>query len=704
MKDTSNNFQRFAELGYENLVPVIPPDAEISEGSTLFKRIGTKQDGRGKIPGIKGREGKWFSYDWQQHQTSEVDLTRWHKMGAGVGIKTGDGLIAIDADTLNEGYARIIKEEVEALIGQTPVRIGNYPKALYLVRTSEPVQYQRVEFGDERVEILSSGRFFVAHGTHPKTKKPYEWPRQIIPFDQLPVLSPEQISQLLERLRSKLPEASKVIKEGGAAEVDQASLRGDPELVEKAVRSIPNTSELFPARENYVAMGYAIRAALPDDEALAFELFSDWCFRWVGGDNAPDIVETDWRRMKPPYRRGAAWLYDLASKHGDGQFNPGEIWFEDLENPENPFTEIYQNSKNLETKTDTFDIISLADLESREPAEWLVARHVPRKSVGFVYSSPGAGKTFLVLDMALHIADGRADWHGDALNVPENAAVLYIASEGSYGFKNRVAAWKQKNGYSAKLAKHFMLIEQTINFMNAEDIGKLLRTVHAIKATGVKLVLTVVDTVSRAMPGADENLQKDMTLFVKACDAVRDAMGGAVIGVHHAGKAGDMRGSTVLLGAGDFVFRLDRKKGATVGHLDCEKQKDGPDGWQDPYVFDVVSLSENETSVTVSRADMGIGPGLKLTPETTAIVLKAMRDAWEAGAPWSKAPQTKERYAIRRMVADYGFDAADAEDLLRIWEASGLVWDAVFDRHRKRSGYQVGEIPGHTVQLDGIFS
>jgi hypothetical protein len=46
-----------------------------------------------------------------------------------------------------------------------------------------------------------------------------------------------------------------------------------------------------------------------------------------------------------------------------------------------------------------------------------------------------------------------------------------------------------------------------------------------------------------------------------------------------------MRGSTVLLGAGDYVLRLDREEGEKVGFLRCEKQKDGPDGWQDAYRF-----------------------------------------------------------------------------------------------------------------------
>jgi hypothetical protein len=715
MKDTANFFARFAQLGYTRLVPIIPPKAPISEGSSLFKRIGTPQDARGKTPGIKGQNGLWFSFDWVPYEADERDYHRWHAMGAGVGIKTGNGLIAIDADTKNEAFAKIIKQTIDELIGPTPIRIGNYPKALYLARVIGPVQYQRIDFGEniaadgkppnyERVEILSDGRQFVAQGIHPKTGEPYNWIKPIVPLDELPQITPQQVTNLLNTLRERLPEASTIHKEGGDAVVSQASLRGNPDMVRKAVQSIPNTSALFPSRESYRDMGYAIRAAV-ENEHDAFEIFSDWCDRWVEGDNDPGVVAADWSRMKPPYRRGAQWLYELAETHGAAdKFSIGEVWFEDLENPDNPFAQIDLDEKKSATANDTFDVLSLEDLENRPPAEWLLARHVPQKSVGFVYSTPGAGKTFLVLDMALHIADGRQQWHGDEIKAIDNAGVLYIASEGSYGFRNRVAAWKRKHGNSPALSRRFRMIEQTINFMSADDISKLLRTVKAIQAGGTRLALVVVDTVSRAMPGADENLQKDMTRFVAACDAVRDAIGGAVIGVHHAGKAGDMRGSTVLLGAGDFVFRLERKKGATIGHLACEKQKDGPDGWYEPYRFDVVGLGEGETSVTVERSEMNVGPVTELTPDVAGRVLAAMREAWETGEPWSKAPQSKERYAVRRMVADHGFDAESADELLKVWEGSGMIATEIASSKSKLKGYKVAGDIEHSVQSDGIFA
>lgn len=189
----TDEFRRFWDLGFRTLIPVIPPDAAISERSSLYKRVGTKQDARGKTPGTRGRDGLWSSFDWNSYEAGETDLRRWAEMGAGVGIKTGpqpDGswLIAVDADTLNTDYAVIIRDEMDARFGRLPIRVGRSPKALYVLRTDGPLPYMRVEFGDERVEVLGAGKQFVAAGIHPVTRKPYSWPRPIVPFDQLPVV------------------------------------------------------------------------------------------------------------------------------------------------------------------------------------------------------------------------------------------------------------------------------------------------------------------------------------------------------------------------------------------------------------------------------------------------------------------------------------------------------------------------------------
>ncbi|MFZ2160460.1 MAG: AAA family ATPase [Bradyrhizobium sp.] len=684
-----STFEAFWRLGYRRLLPIVPPGASISEKSSLAKRL----DALGKIPGVMGSDGRWSSYDWLANECDETDLARWKKMGAGTGIKTGQGIVAIDADTKNLAWASLIQMEFFKRFGATPCRIGDFPKALYLIRISAPMKYTRVEFGEldgkgrlkDRVEILSDGRQFVAHGIHPGTQQPYVWTRPLVPFDKLPVFSPADVLAFLEELRSILPAAKPLITEGATTDVSQASLRGPIDTVRKAVAATPNTSATFGTREAYRDYGYAIRAALPDNEPEAFEIFSEWCARWQDGENNPDVVAADWKRFKPPFRRGASWLYELAEQHAPEAFKKVDVYFDVIPEPE---ASLFDAAANVpaERKTDTYPVLRIGDIVNRPPPVYLVRRHFPEISVGFLYSVPGAGKTFLALDAALHIAYGRPSWHGDEIRAPTDTVVVYIAAEGSFGFRNRIMAWLKKWGI-AEHSDRFVMIERTIDFMDAGDIDRLLRTVSS--AIRARPVLIVVDTVSQAIPGADENLQKEMTLFVGACNRLKEAFRCVVLGIHHAGKDGTMRGSTVLRGAGDFVFRLERKEAATVGRLWCEKQKDGPSGWSEPYRFDLVGLDDGESSWVPERCEQSIGPDKTLTPVLAAEVLEAMDAAWKVGEPWGRTYRSGDLMAARVMVRDFDFTAEKAEELLKLWTESGEIIEAVHNTKTKRKGFRV---------------
>lgn len=403
-KFTPKTFIDFFKLGYR-VLPIIPPDAPISPRSSLFKRVETKQDGRGKTPGVKGSDGKWHSFDWTKHEADERDCDRWQKMGAGIGIMTGNGLIAVDADTLDKILAsNILMTGAKHFNALLPTRVGNWPKAIYLIRVSAPMSYTRVDFGDsERVECLSDGRQFVALGTHPKTLKPYVWTTPIVPFDQLPVFSPSQVLAFLEELRSILPAAKPLITEGATTDIAQASLRGSLEAVRKAVQATPNTTEAFPTREAYRDYGYAIKAALPDNEPEAFEIFSEWSARWIENGapadpgNDPDVVAADWRRMKGPYRRGASWLFELAEQHNPAEFQKADVWFDVI--PDDP---VSPRACDLEPSLYTFP-----DPASIPRREWVYGDHYIRNFVSATVAPGGLGKSSLTIVEALAMASGQ---------------------------------------------------------------------------------------------------------------------------------------------------------------------------------------------------------------------------------------------------------------------------------------------------------
>jgi hypothetical protein len=242
-----------------------------------------------------------------------------------------------------------------------------------------------------------------------------------------------------------------------------------------------------------------------------------------------------------------------------------------------------------------FEFLDVKQIKAMPDPRWLVKGLVTEAGTGFIYGPPGSGKSFVAIGMGLSLATGMPDWWGRA--VEREGAVIYISSEGQSDLKFRIAAWEQAHGVITDDAP-FFLIRQSINFMQPDDIMKLLATVEAItQHHNVEPVAVFVDTVSRVLPGADENLQKDMTLFIAGCDAVRQRFACTVIGVHHTSRAGNLRGSSVFDGAGDFLASIEREEGATIGTLTAKKIKAAADGWKEAFRLDEIAVSPTHTSL-----------------------------------------------------------------------------------------------------------
>lgn len=696
--DAINPFRTFWDLGYHRLVPVVPIGAPLAEKSALSRRLAHGDDSRGKAPGVRRPDGNWTGFNFVAMEARESNLDTWASWGASVGIKTGEGLIAVDIDTRDRAAAETLYKLAAQHLGPAHVRFGQKPKCLLLYDAPQDTTYQWVRFTTPteekpaKVEILAEGRQFVAHGIHPKTGAPYAWPHGVPRREQLTRITATQLQAFLAAARAALPDAQSGTSSANEAP-DQDGLRAPSwdDLV-RTVEAIPNTSALFPSRDDYLKVAYAIKASTPDDvhESEALNLYLDWCERWAEGHNDPEIAMADWDRAKPPFRVG----FDFLRTHAPGLFFRAE---------EAPADDMFAANAQATGETQGpsfFELLRIGDIFSLPDPKFAIDRHLPEMGLGFLYGRPGCGKSFAALDWALHMAYGLPDWHGDAIINRPNANVLYLAREGSTGFKARIRAWQESRFLPDGVAPRFQLIRQTINFMQPEDIQKLMRTVrHGIDGP---VDMIVVDTVSRVLPGADENLQKEMTLFVKACDALQDAFGGIVLGVHHAGKSGDMRGSSVLKGAGDFVFKLERKEGAKTGTLYCEKQKDGPDGWGERYEFRKVEF-EGGSSLVPFRTTQAAAEEV-CDEDRAESILAALQAAWDAGTPWSPHAQSKTRYAPRVISAEFDVPAEVAAQWIAIWLDDGSIVEDLRDPKRHVRGYRrVSSVSTLTVDTESLY-
>jgi AAA domain len=86
----------------------------------------------------------------------------------------------------------------------------------------------------------------------------------------------------------------------------------------------------------------------------------------------------------------------------------------------------------------------------------------------------------------------------------------------------------------------------------------------------------VIDTLNRSLFGS-ENRDEDMGAYIRAADAIREALGCTVAIIHHCGVAGDRpRGHTSLTGAVDAQLAV--KRDANIITVKVEWLKDGQEG------------------------------------------------------------------------------------------------------------------------------
>lgn len=214
-------------------------------------------------------------------------------------------------------------------------------------------------------------------------------------------------------------------------------------------------------------------------------------------------------------------------------------------------------------------------LERPEPA-FLLPGILPAIGLCPIVGPPDNGKTFIALDMALHVASGLAGW-GRPESRPRD--VVFYSGEGFDDVvHNRVMAWCKAHDFDKSALKlHFLE-----NFANVLDDGDLDAMVAAIIAKGLKPAMIVIDTYSRALTEAmlDENSAKEVNQWVKAAEGIKRGFRCAVVPIHHTGKdpANGGRGSNALYASSDAHFIVEANWEHRVFALTCDKLK----GWAKP--------------------------------------------------------------------------------------------------------------------------
>lgn len=327
----------------------------------------------------------------------------------------------------------------------------------------------------------------------------------------------------------------------------------------------------------------------------AFDLF---CFYEHGGvmktavrEYAKELRPADAAKTRDDIVKAATEHDDLS----DFDFIPSDDI--DLSAP------IQQSASVIVPKPDRKPIFWARDAAPVLTSSYLIKGWLGAGQMSVVYGPSNVGKSFFALDMAFCVA-ANIEWQGCRVR---GGTVLYLATEGGNAFHNRVVALRQEYGIpDAALAVRPSPVDLLRPEVDLAELIELCKEIEQERGSPVSLI--VIDTLSRAMAGGDENGPTDMTAFIANVDALRDVTGAHNMIVHHSGKdtAKGARGHSSLRAATDTEIELDVAEGIRTANP--TKQRDLEP--QPPLVFalKVHKLGQDEdgdpvTTCTITPAD-----------------------------------------------------------------------------------------------------
>lgn len=318
------------------------------------------------------------------------------------------------------------------------------------------------------------------------------------------------------------------------------------------------------------------------------------------------------------------------------------------------------------------------------PRKFLVEDLFEAGSFGLIFGPPGCGKSFLVVDLLCSVAQG-IPWMGKKT---EKGSVVYVALEGTP--ERRVDAWKVARKCSTPEAYK---TEGTFTLTDPSDVATLIENINERnKSAELPVVLVVIDTLSRAIPGVDENAQHVMSEVVRNVDRICKETDAAVILVHHPAKSNpsEPRGNTVLMGAVDTCLKVSGSQGVRTTQI--VKQREGPSG--DGFKFRINAVSPSAVAELVTQM-VAVSPmkrtattdDQRVLHELVAYANQAVNSYQRAsqGEP-SVVPISKREFMKERLTTLYPGISA---------EAGRKRFDRSLDRLIEGGAIRPGTSPGH---------
>ncbi len=247
-------------------------------------------------------------------------------------------------------------------------------------------------------------------------------------------------------------------------------------------------------------------------------------------------------------------------------------------NPGTTLEDLYALAQPVEKKVlPVCTYNELLQMEFRD--DWIIEGILAPGTINGVLGHPGAGKSMLMLDLAVALAF--KDTWMEHYPIKRNCNVLIYSKEGGLRLLNRRAQQRPREEVTTTGKQVFCWKGDQIGDDDVLTLShnKIEEIIDTIQELGVEVV--IFDPMIE-FHGGDENDQQEMAKIVAVLRAVVDYTQACVIITHHPrkgngdskpGSLDNWRGSSVLVGAMDVMLELEDRNGDRFLHFG--KVRDG---------------------------------------------------------------------------------------------------------------------------------
>lgn len=246
---------------------------------------------------------------------------------------------------------------------------------------------------------------------------------------------------------------------------------------------------------------------------------------------------------------------------------------------------------------DDLSFLSFEQLKERySTLSWIVKNLIPADATGIIFGQTGSYKSFIVIDLSLHIAHG-LPWCGHKTT---KGSVFFIAGEGGAGLYRRIEAWHKSRGLSPENGQLFVC-PTPIALNEPENSNEVMLLIRQRAETTGSPKLIVIDTLSQNFSGV-ENDSSDIADYMRTLiyEIRKHFPSSSILLIHHTGHNNQdrMRGAYSLIANSDFVYKLEGSNFSSV--LTAQKMKDSE--LPHPILFNLETIElgkdEDEEAIT----------------------------------------------------------------------------------------------------------